>query len=159
MLFGGYDANYHFPDASTRRSSRTTPRTRLLADHFLDIFPQLDGIRFTHRWAGVIDTTSRFTPVFGTALGGRMAYAVGYTGLGVASTRFGAAVALDLVDGKDTELTRLGMVRRKPIPFPPEPIRYAAVRATRSSLAAEDRTGRRNLWLRALDRVGVGFDS
>ena len=81
-----------------------------------------------------------------------MAYAVGYTGLGVASTRFGAAVALDLVDGKDTELTRLGMVRRKPIPFPPEPIRYAAVRATRSSLAAEDRTGRRNLWLRALDR-------
>jgi hypothetical protein len=33
------------------------------------------------------------------------------------------------------------------------------VRATRSSLAAEDRTGRRNLWLRALDRMGVGFDS
>ena len=27
------------------------------------------------------------------------------------------------------------------MPFPPEPIRYAAVRATRASLAAEDRTG------------------
>ena len=159
VLFGGYDANYHFPGRIDARFEQSDASHGLLADHFVDIFPQLDGIRFTHRWAGVIDTTSRFTPVFGTALGGRMAYAVGYTGLGVASTRFGAAVALDLVDGRDTELTRLRMVRRKPIPFPPEPIRYAAVRATRSSLAAEDRTGRRNLWLRTLDRIGIGFDS
>lgn len=159
VLFGGYDANYHFPGRIDPAYEQDDASHGLLAEHFLDLFPQLAGIRFSHRWAGVIDTTSRFTPVFGTALGGRMAYAVGYTGLGVASTRFGAAVALDLVDGKDTELTRLGMVRRKPIPFPPEPIRYAAVRATRSSLAAEDRTGRRNLWLRTLDRMGVGFDS
>ena len=159
VLFGGYDANYHFPGRIDPALEQSDASHGLLADHFLDLFPQLEGIHFTHRWAGVIDTTSRFTPVFGTALGGRMAYAVGYTGLGVASTRFGAAVALDLVDGRDTELTRLGMVRRKPIPFPPEPIRYAAVRATRSSLAAEDRTGRRNLWLKALDRMGVGFDS
>jgi glycine/D-amino acid oxidase-like deaminating enzyme len=159
VLFGGYDANYHFPGRIDPALEQNDASHGLLADHFLDIFPQLDGIRFTHRWAGVIDTTSRFTPVFGTALGGRMAYAVGYTGLGVASTRFGAAVALDLVDGRDTERTRLGMVRRKPVPFPPEPVRYAAVTATRASLAAEDRTGRRNLWLRALDRLGVGFDS
>jgi hypothetical protein len=68
-------------------------------------------------------------------------------------------VALDLVDGRDNEATRLRMVRDKPIPFPPEPIRYAAVRATRAALAAEDRTGRRGLWLKALDRLGVGFDS
>jgi len=159
ILFGGYDANYHFPGRIDPALEQSDASHGLLADHFLDIFPQLDGIRFTHRWAGVIDTTSRFTPVFGTALGGRMAYAVGYTGLGLASTRFGAAVALDLADGRDTGLTRLGMVRRKPIPFPPEPIRYAAVRATRSALATEDRTGRRSLWLRALDRIGVGFDS
>jgi glycine/D-amino acid oxidase-like deaminating enzyme len=158
VLFGGYDANYHFPGRIDPRLEQG-PSHELLARHFLEIFPQLDGIRFTHRWAGVIDTTSRFTPVFGTALGGRLAYAVGYTGLGVASTRFGARVALDLVDGRDTEVTRLGMVRRKPLPFPPEPLRWAGVRATRASLAAEDRTGRRNLWLRGLDAVGMGFDS
>ena len=158
VLFGGYDANYHFPGRIDPRLEQS-PSHDLLARHFLEIFPQLEGVRFTHRWAGVIDTTSRFTPVFGTALGGRLAYAVGYTGLGVASTRFGARVALDLVDGRDTEVTRLGMVRRKPVPFPPEPIRWAAVRATRASLAAEDRTGKRNLWLRGLDAAGIGFDS
>lgn len=158
VLFGGYDANYHFPGRIDARLEQSASHD-LLARHFLEIFPQLDGIRFTHRWAGVIDTTSRFTPVFGTALGGRLAYAVGYTGLGVASTRFGARVALDLVNGRDTEVTRLGMVRRKPLPFPPEPFRTLGVKATRASLAAEDRTGRRNLWLRGMDAVGIGFDS
>ena len=158
VLFGGYDANYHFPGRIDPRLEQSASH-ELLARHFFEIFPQLEGLSFTHRWAGVIDTTSRFTPLFGTALGGRLAYAVGYTGLGVASTRFGARVALDLVDGRDTEVTRLSMVRRKPLPFPPEPVRYAAVRATRASLAAEDRTGRRNLWLRGLDAVGIGFDS
>ena len=112
VLFGGYDANYHFPGRIDPKLEQSASHD-LLARHFLEIFPQLEGLRFTHRWAGVIDTTTRFTPVFGTALGGRLAYAVGYTGLGVASTRFGARVALDLVDGRDTEVTRLEMVRQQ----------------------------------------------
>ena len=158
VLFGGYDANYHFPgriDPSLEQSASHT----LLAEHFFSIFPQLAGLRFTHRWGGVIDTTSRFTPMFGTALGGKAAYAVGYTGLGVGSTRWGARVALDLAFGRDTERTRLAMVRRKPVPFPPEPVRSLGVRVTRGSLAREDATGQRNLWLKGLDRLGIGFDS
>jgi glycine/D-amino acid oxidase-like deaminating enzyme len=159
VLFGGYDANYHFPGRIDPRHEQSDATHGLLARHFLTIFPQLEGIRFTHRWGGVIDTTSRFTPFFGTAFGGRLSYALGYTGLGVGSTRWGAQVALDLVDGKRTESTELRMVSRKPVPFPPEPIRSLAVAATRRALAAEDRTGRRGLWLGALDRFGVGFDS
>ena len=60
-----------------------------------------------------------------------MAYATGYTGLGVAATRFGARVALDLVDGRDSEATRLRFVRQKPVPFPPEPLRSLGIRLTR----------------------------
>ena len=82
------------------------------------------------------------------------------TGLGVAASRFGARVALDLVDGRDTELTRLRYVRQRPIPFPPEPLRSAVIQLTRNRLAAADRRqGRRGLWLRLLDRMGLGFDS
>ena len=110
--------------------------------------------------AGVIDTSTRFTAFFGTALGGDVGYALGYTGLGVAATRFGADVALDLLAGADTERTRLRMVRQRPLPFPPEPFRHAGISLTRRSLERADaRGGRRNLWLRALDRVGLGFDS
>ena len=46
-----------------------------------------------------------------------LAYAAGYTGLGVGATRFGAQVMLDLLSGEQTELTRLRMVRTKPVPF------------------------------------------
>ena len=61
VLFGGYDANYHFPGRIDPRLEQSASHD-LLARHFFEIFPQLEGLRFTHRWAGVIDTTSRFTP-------------------------------------------------------------------------------------------------
>ena len=51
------------------------------------------------------------------ALNGRLSNAVGYTGPGVVSTRFGARAALALVDGRDTEATRLQMVWKKLLPF------------------------------------------
>jgi glycine/D-amino acid oxidase-like deaminating enzyme len=160
ILWGGYDAVYRFGsriDPGTEQSGRTH---HLLAEHFFATFPQLEGLTFTHRWAGVIDTCTRFAAFFGTAHQGRVAYAMGYTGLGVAASRFGADVALDLVDGLDTERTRLAMVREKPLPFPPEPARWAGVQLTRWSLERADRRGgRRNAWLRALDAAGLGFDS
>jgi hypothetical protein len=91
---------------------------------------------------------------------GRVAYSTGYTGLGVGATRFGARVMLDLLDGRPTERTRLQMVRSRPVPFPPEPFRYAGVQLTRWSLSRADHAGgRRDLWLRTLDRFGLGFDS
>jgi glycine/D-amino acid oxidase-like deaminating enzyme len=158
ILWGGWDAVYHFggrvdPSLEQRASSH-----RLLAQHFLATFPQLDGIRFSHRWGGAIDSTSRFTPAFGTALGGRVAYAVGYTGLGVGSSRFGARVALDLLAGRATERTALRMVRRRPLPFPPEPLRWLAVQVTAAAMDRQDREeGRTNAWLRLLERFGVGF--
>ena len=136
------------------------PTFAVLARNFAVTFPQLADIRFTHRWGGAIDTCSRFSVFFGRELGGRVVYAAGYTGLGVCSTRFGGRVALDLLDGRDTEATRLAFVRRRPVPFPPEPLRTAVIQLTRNRLAAADRReGKRGLWLGALDRLGLGFDS
>ena len=131
-----------------------------LAAHFFETFPQLEGLRFTHRWGGAIDTSSRFSVLFGKAFGGRVVYTVGFTGLGVAASRFGAQVALDLVHGRSNEHTSLSMVRKRPIPFPPEPLRFIGIETTRRELARADRSGgRRGLWLRTLDRLGMGYDS
>jgi hypothetical protein len=52
------------------------------------------------------------------------------------------------------------MVRQKPLPFPREPARSAAVNLTRWSMDQADRKeGRRNLWLKVLDATGLGFNS
>jgi glycine/D-amino acid oxidase-like deaminating enzyme len=159
ILWGGFDATYHAGNGFSRRFELDDRVHGRLARSFFEVFPQLEGIRFTHRWGGVIDTCSRYSVFFGTAHGGRLAYAVGYTGLGVGATRFGARTALDLADGLDTERTRLSFVRRKPVPFPPEPIRSIAIRRTIRSYARLDETGREDLWLRLLDRLGLGFQS
>jgi glycine/D-amino acid oxidase-like deaminating enzyme len=160
ILWGGFDAVYrHGGPVGPDLDDHDATFGRLV-QNFRVTFPQLEGIRFTHRWGGAIDTCSRFSVFFGTALGGCVAYAAGYTGLGVVSTRFGARVALDLADGRDTEATRSRYVRRKPVPFPPEPLRSAVIQVTRNRLVAADRReGKRGLWLGLLDRLGLGFDS
>jgi len=160
ILWGGYDAVYRYGGPVAPEHDDHDPTFATLAQHFFTTFPQLEGLRFTHRWGGAIDTCSRFSVFFGTGFGGRVAYATGYTGLGVAATRWAARTALDLVDGRETERTRLEMVRRRPVPFPPEPLRSGVVRLTQRELArADEREGRRGAWLRVLDRLGLGFDS
>lgn len=160
ILWGGYDAIYHFGRRVRAEYDQRGETFDRLATHFFETFPQLGGLRFTHAWGGAIDTSTRFCAFFGTALRGRAAYALGYTGLGVGASRFGANVMLDLLDGEPTARTELSLVRTKPLPFPPEPAAYLGIQATRASLARADRhDGRRNLWLRTLDRLGLGFDS
>ncbi|HWU59376.1 MAG TPA: FAD-dependent oxidoreductase [Microbacteriaceae bacterium] len=160
ILFGGYDAVYHYGRRVRQRYEERPATFERLASHFFTTFPQLEGVTFTHRWAGAIDTCSRFCAFFGSARGARIAYATGYTGLGVGATRFGAQVMLDLLAGEPTERTELKMVQSRPIPFPPEPLASIGIQATRWSLdRADHNAGRRNLILKALDAVGLGFDS
>jgi glycine/D-amino acid oxidase-like deaminating enzyme len=160
ILWGGYDAVYYYASGLGDRFDQRPATFEMLATQFFDTFPQLDGLRFTHAWGGAIDTSTRFFAFQRTALGGRVAYSIGYTGLGVAATRFGANVMLDLLSGVETEATRLRAVRSRPLPFPPEPARYAGIQLTRRALAKADRRqGRRGPWLRTLDRLGLGFDS
>ncbi|MER7047798.1 NAD(P)/FAD-dependent oxidoreductase [Streptomyces jumonjinensis] len=160
ILWGGYDAVYPFGGRVSAEMDHRPETYLKLAGHFFRCFPQLEGLRFSHAWGGAIDTCSRFSAFFGTAHGGRVSYAAGYTGLGVGATRFGAEVMLDLLAGRSTERTGLEMVRTKPLPFPPEPVAWAGIELTKWSLARADaRGGRRNAWLRTMDRLGLGFDS
>jgi glycine/D-amino acid oxidase-like deaminating enzyme len=160
ILWGGYDAIYHYGSAISAAYDERPETFEVLAEHFFTTFPQLSGLRFSHAWGGVIDTCTRFAAFYGTAMAGRVGYALGFTGLGVAATRFAGDVLLDLLAGLDTPRTRLEMVRTKPVPFPPEPLRWVGIEATRRSLARADANGgQENLWLKAMDRLGFGFDS
>ena len=160
ILFGGYDAVYHYGRRVREQYEHRPESYERLAAHFFTTFPQLEGLRFSHRWAGAIDTSTRFCAFFGTARDGRVAYAAGFTGLGVAATRFAAEVMLDLLEQRDNERTSLRMVRERPLPFPPEPVAAMGINATRWSLDRADHSGgKRNMLLKTLDALGLGFDS
>lgn len=160
ILWGGYDAIYHYGSGLSEDLAQRPESFVRLAGHFFTTFPQLEGVRFSHTWGGAIDTSTRFCALWGQAYGGKVSYVLGYTGLGVGATRFGAQVMLDHLFGRKTERTELAMVRKKPIPFPPEPVKSAGIQLTRWSISqADQHGGKRNLWLKGLDRLGLGFDS
>lgn len=160
ILFGGYDAVYHYGREVKPAYDHHQETYRKLAAHFIGTFPQLEGIKFSHAWGGAIDTCSRFFAFFDTSHGGRVAYCAGFTGLGVGATRFGARVMLDLLSGTKTELTELEMVKKKPLPFPPEPVAWLGVKLMTNGLIKADRNeGKRGPFLKVMDAAGMGFDS
>jgi glycine/D-amino acid oxidase-like deaminating enzyme len=160
ILFGGYDAVYHY-GRSMRPEYDQHPETfRKLAAHFMGTFPQLGDIKFSHAWGGAIDTCSRFFAFFDKAMGGKVASAAGFTGLGVGATRFGAKVMLDLLSGEKTELTEMKVVKKKPVPFPPEPVAWIGVKLMTKGLINADRNeGKRGPFLKVMDALKMGFDS
>ena len=160
ILWGGYDAVYRGGSPVAAHLDDHKPTFARLSQHFFTTFPQLEGINFTHKWGGAIDTCSRFSVFFGQAHHHKTVYALGYTGLGIAASRFGAQTALDLLDNKQTEATKLRYTRTKPVPFPPEPLKTAVIQLTRNRLDKADRNqGKRGIWLKTLERLGLGFDS
>ena len=160
ILWGGYDAVYHY-GRRVQPSRDQRPETfDRLAEHFFETFPQLEGLRFTHRWGGAIDTCTRFCAFFGTAMRGRVAYALGYTGLGVGATRFGAQRHARPARRPPHRAHRARDGAPPPAALPAGAVGLGGIQLTRWSLArADENEGRRNLWLRALDRLGLGFDS
>ena len=159
ILWGGYDAVYHFGSRRDDALLGESESFDRLARNFARALPSLSHVSFTHAWGGIIDTSARTTFFAGTAHAGRVAYAMGFTGQGVSASRFAALSMLDLLQGRETERTRLAMLRRRPFPFPPEPFRWLGIRMAQHGLAREDETGRRSVFNKMLDAFGVGFDS
>ncbi|WP_299356513.1 FAD-dependent oxidoreductase [uncultured Shimia sp.] len=159
ILWGGYDAIYHY---GSRRDPDLLHRNETYAGleaTFLDTFPSLKDVRFSHAWGGIIDTSARLTFFTGTAYGGRLTYAMGFTGQGVTASRFAALSMLDHLKDLRTERTELRMTQSQPVAFPPEPLRSLGIRWAQADLAREDRTGHRSLMLCAMDKIGIGFGS
>ncbi|NLA36712.1 MAG: FAD-dependent oxidoreductase, partial [Actinobacteria bacterium] len=50
ILWGGYDAIYHYGSRIDPSLDQRPATHELLARNFFDTFPQLEGLRFTHRW-------------------------------------------------------------------------------------------------------------
>ncbi len=160
ILWGGYDAVYHPGNRVGPQHDRRPATFERLAANFRATFPQLDGVAFTHRWGGAIDTTTRFHVTFGDALGGRVHYALGYTGLGVGASRWAAGILRDRLLDPSSPRLKLRFVRSRPFPIPPEPARTPAVELMRRAvISADANEGEPGLFLRAMDALGIGFDS
>jgi glycine/D-amino acid oxidase-like deaminating enzyme len=156
---GGGAVRYYFNRGIDPALMDAPARYEQLAIEFFDMFPQLEGdVKFSHRWGGIIATSTRFCVVPGVKHNGRLAWAVGYTGHGVSASRFGARIGIELLGYKPSEVIKMQFVTSKALPWPPEPIRWMSVKMTQRALVKADRNGgKRGLWLKFLDALGLGF--
>lgn len=156
---GGGAVRYYFNRGIGSELMDAPARHEQLVTEFFEMFPQLEGeIKFSHRWGGIIATSTRFCVVPGVKYDGRLAWAVGYTGHGVSASRFGARIGIELLGYQPSDVIKMKLVTKRALPWPPEPIRWMAVRMTQRALGKADRNGgKRGLWLKLLDAVGLGF--
>jgi glycine/D-amino acid oxidase-like deaminating enzyme len=155
---GGAAVRYYFNRGIDMKYADAPTLYEQLAKEFFEIFPQLAGVRFSNKWGGIIATSTRFCVVPGVAYDGRLAWSVGYTGHGVSASRFGARIGIELLGYEPSDIVKMQFVTRKPLPWAPEPFRWLGVRFTQNALIKADRNdGKRGLWLRFLDMLGLGF--
>jgi len=141
LLWAGRDAPYR-PDGPDPRYDRDDRVFHRLEETFRWTFPQLDDVKFEHRWGGPVGITATFLPGAGWLQGHRVAYAFGYNGHGVAISNLLAMSMRDLMLERDTELTRLALVGRKPLSLGPGLIRDPVIRAQAGYLLRQDDAGR-----------------
>ena len=155
---GGGAVRYYFNNGIDSKFMDATACYEQLAREFFEMFPQLDDVKFSHKWGGIIATSTRFCMVPGVAHDGRMAWSVGYTGHGVGASRFGARIGIELLGYGPSDVIEMDFVIGKTLPWAPEPFRWLGVRLTQNALIrADNNGGKRGLWLRFLDKLGLGF--
>jgi len=159
ILWGTSEAAYYPPNRVDPSCDHSPAHYAALRSSFRRHFPQLGDLRFPYAWGGPICSTTRLTPFFGAALGGRALYGLGYTGHGLGTTRIAGRILAHLALGRPDELLSLMMVTKPPIPYPPEPLRRWSVAVVTRALRRVDEGAAPGILLRMLDRLGIGFSS
>jgi glycine/D-amino acid oxidase-like deaminating enzyme len=159
ILWGTSEAKYYPPNSVSPSHDHSETHYQALRENFVTHFPQLSELRFEFQWGGAIASTTRLTPFFGNIHNGQTLYALGYTGHGIGSTRVAAKILAHQALNRSNHLLSLSMVRNKPFPYPPEPMRRVAVDRVTKALRRTDQGSKPGLLLKILDWMGIGFSS
>ncbi|MFT3913122.1 MAG: FAD-dependent oxidoreductase [Anaeromyxobacteraceae bacterium] len=159
ILWGTSEAHYWGGNRVDEGCDHSERHYASLKASWKETFPQLAGLEWPYAWGGAICSTTRLTPFFGQALGGRALYGLGFTGHGLGSTRVAGRILAHLALDRASELLSLALVTKKPFPYPPEPIRGWAVNAVTRDLRKVDAGGAPSAMLRVLEKMGIGFSS
>jgi glycine/D-amino acid oxidase-like deaminating enzyme len=158
ILFGSRGAPYRFDSRITEAQDRHAPTHEMIRRMFLDWFPMLRGIQFTHAWGGPVGMPRDWMPTMSYDPAANVATARGYTGQGVATSNLSGRVLTDLITGVDSPLTKLPMVGHHSPDWEPEPVRWLAIRYMQWAYgrldARAERTGRAPTGKTLAERLG-----
>ena len=131
IAFGGRGAPYRFGsgiDTATESSRAVHDR---IAATLRAMIPAVGDAAITHRWGGVLGVPRDWQPSVGLDRATGRAWAGGYVGEGVAAANLAGRTLADLIQGVDSDLVALPWVGHRSRRWEPEPVRWAAIDATR----------------------------
>jgi len=154
LVFGGRGAPYHLRSQVSPAFDHDPKVFAGLHATLLDLFPVLNGTRFTHAWGGPLGIPRDWCASVGLDRETGLAWAGGYVGDGVSTTNLAGRTLRDLILARRTELTALPWVGHRSPRWEPEPLRWlgvnAGLRAMTLADAEESLTGRPSLVARAM---------
>ncbi len=159
ILWATSEAMYYPPNRVDDACEHSARHYEQLRASFDEHFPELREVALPYAWGGAICATTRFTPFFGHAMGGRVLYGLGFTGHGIGTTHLAGRILAHLARGTRSSLLDLRLVRERPFPYPPEPLRRWAVGAVTRALRRVDADHAPSPLLRVLDAMGIGLSS
>ncbi|MBM3179940.1 MAG: FAD-dependent oxidoreductase [Chloroflexi bacterium] len=136
LAIGGSDVTITYGRDMARDLNEKT--FQQLEKDTIELFPALKDVKFTFRWGGPVSVTLQMAPAIGMVGDARAWYSLGCVGHGVAPTHLNGQTLADLLLERKTDLTSIWFVDRKPIAWPPEPLRWVASQALLGYLHAED---------------------
>lgn len=138
ILLGGRDVGIQSGNDMPQEKDYDEKTFGALKTDLLEMFPQLDGIKFTHQWGGPVSVPLDLAPALGYAGSKDIVYSLGCCGHAVSMTHLNGQTIVDLLLEKKTDRTDAFFVNRRTIPWPPEPLRSMAAHAIRGFMRWED---------------------
>ena len=143
IALGGRGRPYRYGSRTDAESPPDADAVRSLRQRLIDLFPALADVVVEGAWQGALGAPRQWAPAVGLDQATGLAWAGGYVGEGVAAANLAGRTLADLVTGTDSDLTRLPWVGPLGRLWPPEPVRFAAVRGVNAMMRiADDREWR-----------------
>jgi glycine/D-amino acid oxidase-like deaminating enzyme len=139
IALGGRGIPYRFGSRTDAETAPPAEAVRALRERLIALFPVLSDVAVEGAWQGVLGAPRQWAPAVGLDNKTGLAWGGGYVGEGVAAANLAGRTLADLITGRESELTLLPWVGPFTGSWPPEPLRYAAVRGVNAMMDAADR--------------------
>ncbi|MFT3688373.1 NAD(P)/FAD-dependent oxidoreductase [Paenirhodobacter sp.] len=153
IAMGGRGVPYRFGSGIDDRGRTQAATIAQLREILYRMLPQTRGLRLDHAWCGVLGVPRDWCATVGLDPATGIGWAGGYVGVGVSTSNLAGRTLADLLLDRQTALTALPWVNRRPRRWEPEPLRWLGVRGMYRLYHLADRreaSGRRGSRLAAI---------
>lgn len=137
ILFGSRGAPYRYASDMDEGALREKANFGWIRDRLVEWWPALEGVEFTHRWAGYLGIPRDWMPSVHFDAARRVGHSYGYTGHGVVTSAICARALARLVAG-GTGAPDAPYIRWQAPNWEVEPFRWAGIRYVQNAFLRMD---------------------